>query len=385
MAKAAGLDSVKPGDSISVPVDLLLVHDGTAGALMDALPDDFTPGLKKEQVIVTLDHAIPAPTQDARKLHRRIKTFCREHQLTLYGNGEGIMHQVVAELHTPKPGHIVVGADGHVLTSTAFDAICFSENGTKAAEVLRKGEYNLTVPETLTVSFTGKIPAGVTSRDLAFLLLREFGLQKLKGKFLQLNAPEIYKLSISEKMAFCNVFGELGIMSACFIGDTCCSKENNIRYVSMDIEGPLAAAPDDPSNICSVESLSDIKPSMVVIGGCSNGRIEDMAVVAGVLSGEKIHPDIDLIILPASRNVANAMSKAGYSEAIRTAGGIIAPPGCGSCGGNHQGIAWADDIIATTTVRNTPGRMGEKNAKIYLVSPETAAQTAIWGCITNKN
>ena len=382
LAHAAGRDTVTVGDQLSLPVDLLLVHDGSGGKFLDALPADAASALPGSHVVVTLDHGLPAPTPVYRERHLRLREFCRKHGITLYERGEGIMHQVAAERHRPLPGQVVVGADGHVLTSTAFGALCFAENAGNTAKALVSGHYDLTVPETVTVSFTGVTAANVTAKDLALALLRDFGLDGLRDRLLLVHGAAVTGLDDADRMTFCNLFGELGVRCAALIDDldpTC----GDVHTIAADALVPLAATPPDPAHVRAVSELDDVAVSQVVIGGCTNGRLQDIAAAAGILAGRTVHPDVTLVVMPASSRVADAMDAAGHTAAIRAAGGIVTPPGCGSCGGAHQGVAGADDVIATTTVRNTPGRMGAESARIYLVSPETAAFTALAGRITD--
>ena len=381
LARAAGRNAVTVGDTLSLPVDLLLVHDGSGGKFLDALPHDAVPAMSGDQVVVTLDHGLPAPTPAYRDRHLRLRAYCRKHDLTLYERGEGIMHQVVAE--RPQPGQVVVGADGHVLTSTAFGALCFAENAGNTAQSLLSGRYELTVPETIAVSFTGRPGPQVAAKDLALALLRDFGLDGLRGRLLVVHGAAVTDLDDAGRMTFCNLFGELGVRCAALVEDLA-GFTGDVHTIDAGALTPLVAAPPDPSHVQPVADLADVAISQVVIGGCTNGRLADMAAAAAILAGHTVHPDVTLVVMPASSLVADAMDAAGYTATIRAAGGIITPPGCGSCGGAHQGVAGSDDVIATTTVRNTPGRMGADSARIYLVSPETAAHTALAGRLTTR-
>lgn len=382
LARAAGREAVAVGDVVSLPVDLLLVHDGSGGKFLEAVTPAAENALDGAQVVVTLDHGMPAPTPQYRELHLRLRAFCRLHGCTLYERGEGIMHQVVAERHRPRPGQVIVGADGHVLTSCAFGALAFSESGAGAAQVFITGHYELTIPETVAVSFTGQAGPGVTAKDLALALLRDFGLNGLRQRLLLVHGPAITGLDDGGRMTFCNLFGELGVRCAALVDDLG-DFAGPVHTIAADALTPLAATPPDPAQVRPVRELGEVAVSMVVIGGCTNGRLQDVEAAAAILAGHTIHPDVTLVVMPASSLVADAMDAAGYTATIRAAGGLVTAPGCGSCAGAHNGVAGSDDVVVTTTVRNTAGRMGADSASIYLVSPETAARTALAGRLTN--
>ena len=239
LARAAGRDHVTQGETLSLPVDLLLIHDGSGNKFLDAMPDDLIPALPGSQVVVTLDHGLPAPTPAYRETHLRLRAFCRKYDLTLYERGEGIMHQVAAERHRPLPGQVVVGADGHVLTSTAFGALCFSETGPVAAKILQSGRYELTVPETIAVSFTGAVRPEVKAKDLALSLLRDFGLQGLRDRLLLVHGEAITGLDDAGRMTFCNLFGELGVRCASLVEDLA-GFAGDIHTIAADTLTPLA-------------------------------------------------------------------------------------------------------------------------------------------------
>lgn len=384
LARAAGVEKVIYGETISLNVDLAFAHDGSALKVIKAFNEINSPlGLDPEKFTITFDHCLPAPTSKARVDHKTIKQFANNYGIRLYDHGEGILHQVIAEKMTPYEGQVIIGADGHMLTSAAFGAIAFSVSPEELAAALVSGKHKISVPETVEINFSGYLPHGISAKDMALKLLMEFGTKELKGKAVILSGEIFDILETDDKMTLCNMLGEMGIMTALL---TSKKGENTEKVFTIDISDmkDLIACPPSPDNVKTVEEISGTAITQVYIGGCTNGRLKDIEITAEVLKEEKVHSEVTLLVGPASSTVANEMEAKGFSEIIRKAGGIIINPGCGACSGTHQGIAGPDDIILTTTVRNTPGRMGDEAAQIYLVSPKVAVLSAVEGKIIHS-
>jgi homoaconitase/3-isopropylmalate dehydratase large subunit len=383
LAAAAGLSHVSAGMKINFKVDLLLAHDGTGGKLIQAWEKA---GRRKvfngRKVVITLDHQFPAPTAGARALHKQLQDFAAQEGIKLYRHGEGVLHQVVAEHETPWPGRIIAGADGHVSTSGAFGAIAFSLKPEEMVPVLATGIMEIVVPEVLRVGVHGSLPPGADPHDLAMALTGLIGRGHAKGKAVLISGEGIWDLSLGAKMAVCNRIGETGAVTGLIL-----PKERAGRGESVDIAVaagqivPVVASPPDPTHIRPLQEVAGLPVTQVIVGGCTGGRLDDIKALVQAMRGRKVHPDTVLLVTPASAGVAEAMEGDGLTRALRQAGAVINPPGCGPCPGLHQGILAAGDRAVATSVRNVPGRMGAIEAEIYLVSPYTAGLAAAAGAL----
>lgn len=379
LAKAANVGFITPGQEVSLKVDLILAHDGTGPALLEHWGQRSGKRASTSKALFTLDHAFPAPTIKDRKFQKAFREFCQQQDITLYQNGEGVLHQVVAEEETIWPGMIIVGADGHVATAGAFGAIAFSVSSEKLIPVLENGHFAVQVPEQVTISIEGYLPQNVLPRDVAFYVVSKLKA-KIKGKAVALTGSLFQKLSLAGKMSICNYLPEGGAVTALILPeDELVQADYTLKADEIE---PLVAVSPSPTSITSVHEVDGTEISMAIAGGCSAGRLEDMKVIANILKGKRVHPLVTFVITPASKKVLDEMENLGISRLIRDAGAVIMPPGCGSCPGKHFGLLAEDDVAITTTIRNNPGRIGSEGAQIYLASPRTVAQSAISGRIT---
>ena len=380
LAKAASLTEVVSGREINLKVDLILGHDGTWSKVHSAWKNSDYSLAEDNNVLITLDHAFPAPTISERALQQELFQVSKTKNLTLYNHGEGVLHQVVAEEESLWPGMIIVGADGHVATSGAFGALAFSLSPEKMVPPLETGFYRLTVPEVITLSLENQLQSNVMARDIALYILATLG-QTIKGKAVALTGPYLEQASIDSKMTLCNLLPEAGVVTA-FILPSQEDSEGEVYRIDLSTIEPMLAVPPEPTKVHPVKALEGKKITVAIIGGCSAGRIEDMIISASVLKDKKIHPEVTLIVTPASSKIANKMDEMGLSSILRNSGAVLLPPGCGPCPGKHFGLLSAQDVAITTTIRNSPGRIGSEEAEIYLASPLTVAKSALNGVIT---
>lgn len=381
LARAAGWEQVEIGEVIEVPIDLALGHDGSADKFLAAWPPGARVAIPAKTVF-TLDHVLPAPTVEARELHRRLLSFGREQQVHLFAHGEGVLHQVVAERFTPRRGWIIAGADGHVATAGAFGALAFSLKPEELVKVLLTGKLQVSVPGVYTVEIKGSLPPGGTARDLALEVMRRLDWENIRGKALVFQGEGVWKLSTSGQMALCNLIGETGAVTGLIIPpeEITPGLKPDLELVAEEIE-PLVACPPSPSNVRPLKELYGLPITQAVVGGCSSGRLEDMRELACGLGGKKVYKDVTLLVVPASADVLAQMEKEGLACALREQGALILPPGCGPCPGKHLGLLAAGDRAVAATVRNVPGRMGSAEGEIYLVSPRAAGAAAAAGAI----
>jgi len=379
LAKASQQDEVIPGQDINLKVDLVLAHDGSGPEILTIFNKNGCGSISPCRVLITLDHCFPAPTIKDREFQREISEFARQYHIHLHKNGEGVLHQVVAEEESLWPGMIIVGADGHVATAGAFGGIAFSVSPAAFVGTLCTGYHMVSVPEQVVIALDGTLSPAVMGRDIGMYLMSQFGDQ-VKGKAVLLTGSTVEQLTISEKMSICNILPEAGVVTALILPQG----EERREHITLDaaVIGPMVAVPGLERSFCSPKELSSEKITVAIAGGCSAGRLDDMQVIAGVLAKKEVHPDVTFIITPGSKNVMESMDKLNISSILRNAGAVIMPPGCGPCPGKHLGVLCDSDIAITTTIRNTPGRIGSMDAKVYLASPLTVACSAVNGKIT---
>ncbi len=382
LAKASSQEQVTVGQDIRLSVDLALAHDGSGPEILELFKKNRCEINSRCRILLTLDHCFPAPTIKDREFQREISDFARQHNIHLYKNGEGVLHQVVVEEESLWPGMIVVGADGHVATAGAFSSIAFSVSPADFVDAICSGFHSVVVPEQVIIALAGEPAQTVLARDIGMYLMSCYGDQ-IRNKAVLLSGSLIEKLTMSEKMSICNFLPEAGVATALVLpqGE---EYKPDIVIESKTIP-PMAAVPGEPPAFSRVAALPAENITVAIAGGCSSGRLDDMQVIAEVLAKKEVHPDVTFIITPGSRNVMESMDKLKISSVLRNAGAVIMPPGCGPCPGKHFGLLCDSDTAITTTIRSNPGRIGASGARIYLASPLTVACSAVNGKITEPD
>lgn len=379
LAKASQQEKVIPGQGISLKFDLALAHDGSGPQILNIINGKEQTLSNNGRILFTLDHSFPAPTIKDREFQRDIAVFARENNIHLFKNGEGVLHQVVAEKESLWPGMIIVGADGHVATQGAFGTIAFSLSAEEFAEAICTCSHKITVPEQVIISLEGHLKMPAMARDIAMHIMHHYG-EIIENRAVLLTGTTIDQLNISEKMSVCNFLPEAGVVTALILPQG--EQEKKDIIIRSEEITPMIAVPGNPVLITHPVTLSSEQITVAIAGGCSSGRLDDMKIIAEILAKNELHPDVTFIIIPGSRNIMESMDKLQISTVMRNGGAVIMPPGCGPCPGNHFGVLCDTDTAITTTVRNSPGRIGAKGAKIYLASPLTVALSAVNGRIT---
>lgn len=377
LAKAASLSEVVIGQEISLKADLLLGHDGTWPEISSVWKQGEYKMATGNRFLITVDHAFPAPTVQDRVYQQEMAEVCKDKKCQLYNHGEGVLHQVVAENIDFQPGMLIVGADGHVSTSGAFGAIAFSVSPKGLVSVLETNYYNLKVPDVVTIYLDGELRTDTMARDVALYILGTYG-HDIQGKAVALRGSFLDKASIDSKMTLCNLLPEAGVVTAVIVPNDS-DEEGTVININVGSIEPMLAVPPKSTSVRPLKELTGKKITVAIIGGCSAGRLEDMIVVADVLKGQSVHPEVTLIVTPASIKIANEMEQRGLTSILRSSGAVIMPPGCGPCPGKHFGVLSPNDVAITTTIRNSPGRIGAKEAEIYLASPLSVALAAVKG------
>lgn len=383
LAKAAGKECVVPGQDITAKVSFVAAHDVTGPIAVRMFREI---GVKKvfdpDRVAFIVDHVYPAATEKARANVWALDDFSKEFGVKLYQRGEGVIHQLMYENHKQNPGDIIVIADSHTGTCGGYGQIGIGVGSTELAATMATGTLDLEVPQVIQIYLTGKLPSNVFGKDLILYLGSKFGSDYLVDRGLLITGPAINEFSTAERMTVCNMGIEIGSMITIFgteEKETDCFETYEIDLGTLE---PQIACPFNPANVVPVKEKTGIKVTQVVVGSCTNGRLNDMEQVAKAFEGKKVHPDVNVLIVPASREILDQMEERGWTKIIRDAGATVLNPGCGSCFGAHLGLVTERDVCVSTTNRNFPGRMGSTKGQIYLASPATAALAAITGEIT---
>ncbi len=384
IAEHAHKSKVIVGEEVSVDVDLAIAHDVTAPIATDVFRKI---GAKKvfdnKKVAFVADHNIPPSTVNSRKQHKTLRRFANDYNTCFYGNGEGVIHQLVYEEKLYKRGDIIVGADSHTCTAGAHGAVAIGVGSTELAAVMALGQIDIEVPPVSLIRISGARRKYVYGKDIILHIIGKFGTNYFTDRGVIVEGDTIRALSSDDKMTIANMMIEMGTMIGIVSDET--EDIDSVEEV-LDIDAddivPCVACPPSPGNVKPVSEIKDVVITQAVLGSCTNGRYSDMKIAAEVLRGKKVAPDVVFVVAPSSKRVAEKMDETGLTKIFRDAGAIVVNPGCGPCFGAHQGILDFDDVAISSTNRNFPGRMGHKQAQIYLASPRIVAESVVVGKIT---
>jgi 3-isopropylmalate/(R)-2-methylmalate dehydratase large subunit len=350
-----------------------------------------------------IDHAAPAPRSELANAQASIRAFCAESGATLSDVEMGICHQRVAESFA-KPGDLVIGADSHTCMAGALGAFATGMGSTDVAVGMATGKTWLRVPETVRVQVTGELAPGVYAKDLMLTVIGTLGADGATYKALEFGGPGIDALPMAGRLTLSNMAVEAGAKAGLIASDQTTraflaargreeawrplAPDDGAAYertLTIDLGDvvPTVARPHTVDNTASAASLAGTRVDQVLIGTCTNGRLEDLRAAAELLRGRHRAPHTRLVVTPASRDVARAAAREGLFDIFWDAGAVITNPGCGACVGIHAGILADGEVCLSTANRNFHGRMGNPDASIYLGSPATAAATAVTGEITD--
>ncbi len=394
----------KAGDIVICGVDLAFVQDTTGPLTIRQFKESgFQTLAEPTQTVIFMDHAAPSPSRQLSNDHVFLRRFAKETGSRIYEVGEGICHQLVAE-EFANPGDVIVGSDSHTVTGGAMGAFATGMGSSDVAVALALGKTWFRVPESFLVDLSGAFPQGVYAKDLILYLIGRIGADGANYKALEFGGEALAGMDMSQRLTIANMAVEAGAKVGLFPGDRITEDflvqhgrgdsykpiypdaeagYEKVIPVSIDRLGPMLSLPHTVDNVRPVTGVKGIKIQQSFIGTCTNGRLEDLAVAAQILKGNKRHPDTRLLIAPASRQVLAQATESGYVESLLEAGAAILPPGCAACLGLHQGVLGDGEVCISTANRNFKGRMGNPEAMIYLASPATAAASAIRGEITD--
>lgn len=395
---------VFPGEIVIVEVDIIALQDGTGPLAIKKFEEIGVKKLSKpERIIFFIDHASPSPRQELSNSHILIRNFCKKTGAILHDIGEGIIHQIIVEKYA-QPGQIIIGADSHSCTAGALGTFATGMGSTDMACAMATGKTWFKVPETIRIDVSGKFPKGVFSKDLILNLAKRIGADGATYKVLEFHGETIEKMDMSERLTMANMAVEVGAKAGIFPADSITyeylKKHGRARHfksinstthasfesiIREDVSRlvPLISLPHAVDNVRTVRELSGKKIDQIFIGTCTNGRLEDLKIVARILKGRRCSKKVRVLVSPASRTIFLEAEKKGIISVLLQAGVTLLPPGCGPCVGVHGGILGDNEICLSTQNRNFKGRMGNPNAFIYLASPATCAASALTGEITD--
>lgn len=397
---------VKAGELTIAKVDVCAVQDGTGPLTVQEFKKIGKEKLNNpERTILFIDHAAPSPRKELSNTHMVLREFAKEYGAVLSDVGAGVCHQRLIEDFV-NPGEILVGADSHTCTSGALGAFATGMGSTDIAVAMALGKTWLKVPQTFKVEVSGKFKDGICSKDLMLHLIGLIGADGATYKALEFCGETIDNMEMSERFTLANMAVEAGAKAGLFASDEktkayLASRGREDKFVEIKPDEDAVyervikinaaevkhtvACPHTVDNTKTIDELSGenkVKVNQVFVGTCTNGRIEDLRVVAGILKGKKVNPDVRLLIAPASKDVFKQALKEGLIETFVDANAAILTSGCGPCVGVHAGTLGDGEVCLATQNRNFRGRMGNTEGFIYLASPYVAAYTALNGYIS---
>lgn len=398
-------DYVEPGELVEVPVDLTLANDITAPLAIKIFEStNIGKVFDPKKIVLVMDHFTPNKDIKSAEQVRLCREFARKYKISHYyeGGNCGIEHALLPELGLVGPGDIVIGADSHTCTYGALGSFATGVGSTDLAAAWITGKTWFKVPETIKFVYYGRPKPWITGKDLILYTIGDIGVDGALYKAMEFTGETIKKLSMAERFTMANMAieagGKVGLIepdkiTLAYIKNrfkrepVILKADKNAKYIEIreyDVSkiDLLVALPHLPSNVRPVKALPDkIYIDQVVIGSCTNGRIEDLAIAAKILKNRKVNPNVRCIIIPATPKIYYEALKRGYIRVFIEAGAIVSPPTCGPCLGGHMGILAKGEKAVATTNRNFVGRMGHPESEVYLSGPAVAAASAVLGYI----
>ena len=406
LAAHAGLDEVKPGQLIEAKLDLVLGNDITAPvAINEFVEADCDRVFDKSKIALVMDHFVPNKDVKAAQQCRQVRMFKRKFEIeNFFDVGEmGVEHALLPEKGLVAAGECIIGADSHTCTYGALGAFSTGVGSTDMAAGMYTGKAWFKVPSAIKVELFGKPQKYVSGKDVILHLIGMIGVDGALYKSLEFAGEGLKYLSMDDRLCISNMAIEAGAKNGIFMVDEITeeymkgrvNRTYNVyepdedavyeRIIEINLSKlkPTVAFPHLPSNTKTVDSAGDIKIDQVVIGSCTNGRLEDMAAAAEILKGKKVADEMRCIIIPATQHIYKECVRLGYVDTFIDAGCIVSTPTCGPCLGGYMGILAEYERCVATTNRNFIGRMGHYLSEVYLANPYVAAASAVKGKITD--
>lgn len=415
LSRAAGQAAIKAGDVVEPRVDLAMSHENAALVLNQFQEIYRGTGLEARiwdpsRIAIIFDHRVPAESAKTATNQKKVREFVSQQGIRKFhdirGDEGGICHQILPENGYIRPGMVVVGTDSHTTSHGALGAFAFGIGATEMASVWALGiVLNVVVPETIQVIVQGEFPTHVLPKDLILFLIGQLTAQGANFKVIEFHGEAIRNMPTSGRLTICNMSVEAGATAGIVPPDA-----ETTRYLkeeagvselvpifgpdpdavyerSIEIDAtalsPQVACPHSVDNVTPVDAVTGRAIHQIVIGSCTNGRLDDIEVAARMLKGKKVARGVRMLVFPASGRIFRQAIEAGYLTMLMEAGAVIANSGCGPCLGIHQGALGDGEVALSTTNRNFKGRMGNPTSEVYLCSPAVAAASALTGVITD--
>jgi len=415
LARATGRATVAVGDIVEPKVDLAMSHENAA-LVMNQFAEIFKgtnlpPKIwDPTKIAIIFDHRVPAESAKTATNQKKIREFVAAQGITRFhdvrGDEGGICHQILAETGYDRPGQLIVGTDSHTTSHGAVGAFAFGIGATEMAAVWSLGTVlNVEVPATIKVVVKGTMPRHVLPKDLILNLIGAISAEGANFKVIEFHGPAIESMSTSGRLTICNMAVEAGATSGIVPAD-----QETVRYlrdeagvstpldlvqpdpdaeyarvVEIDASAlsPQVACPHTVDNVKPVGEVEGVAVNQIVVGSCTNGRLDDIEVAAAIVKGKHVARGVRMLVFPASWRIYKEALRRGHLMDLVEAGAVIMNPGCGCCLGVHQGALGDKEVSLSTTNRNFKGRQGNPNADVYLCSPAVAAASALTGVITD--
>lgn len=400
LARASGSKEVYPEEIIEAQVDLAMSHDGTTPPTIRTFNQIADKVWNPDKIVIVFDHNVPANNIGSAEFQKITRNFARTQGIKkIFAQGEGICHQVLPEQGLIKPGTVVVGADSHTCTYGAFGAFATGMGATDMAMIYATGKTWFMVPGTIKVGVNGTLQGYATSKDLILKIIGKIGSYGATYHALEFTGPTVENMDVSGRLTMCNMAVESGAKNGIMEPNKAVLEYLKARNISgfevvrsdkdsvyekeyhfeVDDLEPQVACPDNVDNVYPISKVEGAEINQAFIGSCTNGRLEDLRLAAEVLKGSKVHEDVRLLVIPASKNIYLDALKEGLIETFLESGAIVCNPGCGPCLGAHMGVLGPEEVCISTTNRNFVGRMGDPQSQVYLANPAVVAFSAIAG------
>ena len=407
LARHAGVDSVEAGQLIVCNLDLVMANDITGPPALKEFEKIGKPVFDAEKVALIPDHFQPSKDIKSADLAKSLREFSRKHKIKHYyeAGRVGIEHVILPEFGIVAPGMLTIGADSHTCTYGALNGFSTGVGTTDLAVGIATGQAWFKVPEAINVKLTGKKPENICGKDVILTLIGKIGVDGALYKSLEFSGEGVKELSMTDRFTISNMAIEAGAKAGVFPFDEKTkayvegrvtkpyepvaadegAKYSSTVEINLSELKPVVALPHLPENVKQVEDLDEIKINQVVIGSCTNGRLEDLEIAANILRGHKVHEDVRCIVIPGSQHVYKEAIHRGWIDIFIDAGCVVSTPTCGPCLGGYMGILSAGERCVSTTNRNFLGRMGHVKSEVYLAGPFVAAASAVTGKISTPD
>ena len=407
IARHAGLAEVEAGQLVICDLDLVMANDVTGPPAIKEFEKIGKPVFDAEKIALIPDHFQPAKDIKSSELAKIMRDFSKKNKIKHYyeAGRVGIEHVILPEFGIVAPGMLIIGADSHTCTYGAVNAFSTGVGTTDLAVGLATGKAWFKVPESINVKITGKKPKNISGKDVILTLIGKIGVDGALYKTLEFSGEGVAELSMTDRLTISNMAIEAGGKAGIFPFDEITkfyvgcrvnyeyfptNADEGAKYchtveINLSELKPVVALPHLPENVKPVEELGEIKINQVVIGSCTNGRLEDLHIAAGILKGRKVHPDVRCIVIPGSQEIYKEAIRCKWIDIFIDAGCVVSCPTCGPCLGGYMGILAAGEKCVSTTNRNFRGRMGHVESEVYLAGPHVAAASAVLGKIATPD